>query len=174
LKSETKTEDVSLRDVMRTFPQGVVVVTASGDEGPRGITVSSFLSVSLTPPLVLVAIHNQARAHAAIDRGTFLVNVLGEHQGAVSDHFATPKLSSEEQFQGEGSGRKIHGLRAIDGCLGYLACKVVGRVEQGDHTMFIGEVEHAELGEDRDRKPLVFFSRAYWGLGDTVHDRDRG
>ena len=48
--------EASLREVMRTFPQGVVVVTAMGKEGPRGITVSSFISLSLTPPRVLISI----------------------------------------------------------------------------------------------------------------------
>ena len=163
--------EVTLRDVMRTFPQGVVVVTAEGDDGPRGITVSSFLSVSLTPPLVLVAIQNQARAHSAIDRGAFVVNVLGEHQGAVSDHFATPNLSSEEQFAGHAGEGHLGGIRTLDACLGYLQCKVVDRIEQGDHTFFIGEVEHAQLGKDPEAKPLVFCSRKYWGLGQTVHDR---
>ena len=91
--------DVSLRDVMRTFPQGVVVVTAEGDEGPRGITVSSFTSVSLTPPLVLICVMKEARAHAAIAKGKFTINVLSDTQGALSDHFASPNLSSSEQFE---------------------------------------------------------------------------
>lgn len=151
---------------MRTFPQGVVVVTAADDDGPRGITVSSFCSVSLTPPLVLICIMKDARAHAAIDRGRFFVNVLAEDQGPVSDHFATPNLSSREQFE---SIPTTSDPLLLDGCLGYLRCRVVGRVEQGDHTIFFGEVESADLG--REAKPLVFYSRRYWGLGATVHQR---
>lgn len=159
--------DVTLREVMRTFPQGVVVVTAMGSEGPRGITVSSFLSLSLAPPRVLVSIMKESRAHEAIDRGRFGISVLAEDQGAFSDHFARPKLTSEEQFRGiavEGEPPRLAG------CLSYLECRVVERVNASDHTLFIGEVERAELG--REGKPLVFFSREYWGLGSTVHKRE--
>ncbi len=154
--------EISLRDVMRGFPQGVVVVTAPGDEGPRGITVSSFTSVSLAPPRLLICIMHESRAHSAIAKGPFVVNVLSEKQGAVSDHFASPKLSSEEQFAKYASPK-------LDGCLGYLHCRVVETTEQGDHAVFLGEVERAELGEEG--KPLVFCTRGYWGLGETVHDR---
>jgi flavin reductase (DIM6/NTAB) family NADH-FMN oxidoreductase RutF len=158
--------EVSLRDVMRTFPQGVVVVTAEGDDGARGITVSSFLSVSLTPPLVLVSVMREARAHAAIDRGRFVVNVLSDAQGHVSDHFATPNLTSDQQFE------KVTARDSpprIEGCLGYLECKVVQRIPVADHTLFIGEVERAELGVEG--KPVVFYGRQYWGLEVVVHDR---
>lgn len=157
-------DDVSLRDVMRTFPQGVVVVTAEGDDGPRGITVSSFASVSLTPPSILICIKRDSQAHDAIAKGSFVINVLAEDQGAVSDHFASPRLSSEQQFA-------AHGYPKLDRCLGYLHCKVVNQTEQGDHTVFFGEVELAELGERPDDGPLVFCSRNYWGLGETVYER---
>ena len=157
--------DLSLKDVMRAFPQGVTVVTAEGDDGPRGITVSSFTSVSLTPPLVLICIMKDSRAHDAIKKGRFIVNVLAEAQGAVSDHFASPKLSSDEQFDG-------YGFPKLEGCLGYLHCKVVDQSSQGTHTVFFGEVDQIELGASSDAaKPLVFCSREYWALGETVHER---
>jgi flavin reductase (DIM6/NTAB) family NADH-FMN oxidoreductase RutF len=152
---------------MRTFPQGVVVVTAMGSEGPRGITVSSFISLSLAPPRVLVSIIKESSAHEAIDRGHFAVSVLADDQGALSDHFARPNLSSDEQFHNvvvEGEPPRL------EGCLSYLDCRVVERVSASDHTLFIGEVERAELG--REGKPLVFFSRQYWGLGSMVHKRE--
>ena len=152
--------DLSLKDVMRTFPQGV---TEEGGEEPRGITVSSFTSVSLTPPLVLIGIMKECSAHNAIDKGRFVVNVLAEDQGVVSDHFASPKLSSNEQFDG-------FSFPKLEGCLGYLHCNVVDRTSQGTHT--IGEVEQGELGASSDAaKPLVFCSGRYWGLGETVHER---
>lgn len=150
---------------MRTFPQGVVVVTAQGDDGSRGITVSSFTSVSLTPPIVLICIMKDAQAHSAIDKGRFVVNVLSENQGPVSDHFASPNLTSDEQFEG-------YAYPKLEGCIAYLHCNVVGRTEQGDHTIFFGEVEQAELGTRSDEpRPLVFCARQYWGLGTSVHER---
>jgi flavin reductase (DIM6/NTAB) family NADH-FMN oxidoreductase RutF len=151
---------------MRTFPQGVVVVTAAGDEGPRGITVSSFTSVSLVPPTVLVCILRESRAHAAIQRGRFVVNLLAETQGGVSEHFARPNLTSEEQFEGLGA---VGNPPVLEGCLGYLHCRVVDSWPQGDHTIFVGEVELAKMGIEG--RPLVFCSRQYWGLGTTVYQR---
>ncbi|HSF19323.1 MAG TPA: flavin reductase family protein [Vicinamibacteria bacterium] len=156
--------EVTLRDVMRAFPQGVVVVTAQSEEGPRGITVSSFTSVSLTPPRVVICIMTDARAHDAIDRGGFVVNILSERQGSLSDHFATPNLTSEQQFEGL-SRRGLY----LDGCLGYLGCRVVERLVQGTHTLFVGEVETCSLGAEGG--PLVFCGREYWGLGENVFTR---
>lgn len=159
--------DISLRDVMRTFPQGVVVVTAVGKDGPRGITVSSFISLTLTPPLVLISINTTSQAHDAIGQGRFVVNVLAEDQGKLSDHFALPNLTSDDQFsrvESEGTPP------VLAGCLGYLHCRVVERVTHADHTLFMGEVEESRLG--KEGRPLVFFSRQYWGLGTKVYQRD--
>ena len=166
--------ETSLRDVMCAFPQGVVVVTApdtpNGD-GPRGITVSSFMSVSLAPPTVLVSIMQTSRTHDLIDAGRFVVNVLSDRQGEVSDHFANPDLSSAQHFQGRVSSHRFGSDTppALDGCLGYLLCKVVERVPLADHTLFIGEVEKADLGEEGT--PLIFCSRRYWGLGSNAYER---
>ena len=84
---------------------------------------------------------HESRAHSAIAKEPFVVNVLSEKQGAVSDHFASPKLSSEDQFAAYTSLK-------LDGCLGYLHCRVVEQTEQGDHTIFFGEVERAEMGDE--------------------------
>jgi flavin reductase (DIM6/NTAB) family NADH-FMN oxidoreductase RutF len=161
----------ALRTVMRVFPQGVAVVTATAEEeGPRGITVSSFISVSLEPPLVLISIAHTAQAHDALDRaGAYAVNLLAEDQGALADHFAQSGMSSEEQFSGISHKRSALGSPVIEDCLGYLDCKVVKKLAEGDHTFFIGRVEEGEVR--REGRPLVFFARGYWGLGREVHQR---
>ena len=111
-----------------------------------------------------MCVWKESRAHEAIAKGRFVVNVLAQDQGAVSDHFASPKLSSEEQFEN-------YSFPKIEGCLGYLHCKVVDRTEQGTHTVFFGEVDKIELGTGAEAgKPLVFCDRQYWGLGETVHE----
>ncbi len=164
-------DEEALRTVMRVFPQGVVVVTAVPPGGEqRGITVSSFMSVSLKPPLVLICIMKEALAHEAIDKANaFAVNILADDQGTISDHFAKPNLTSEEQF-----GNIEHEDRAgrpslIIGCLGYLDCNVVHRFEQGDHTLYVGEVQGGKVL--KEGQPLVFYSRGYWGLGGEVYKR---
>ena len=68
----------AIRELMRRAPQLVTVVTARGPEGPRGITVSSFIPVSLAPPLVLISIMNSAWTHSAIAGGRFRVHLLAK------------------------------------------------------------------------------------------------
>ena len=82
-----------LRALMRQAPQLVTVVTAVGDEGPRGITVSSMTSVSMAPPLLLVSIARTAAAHAAIAAGRFRVHLLGEDQACLLYTSPSPRDS---------------------------------------------------------------------------------
>jgi len=169
--SERKPDGQPLREVMRTFPQGVVVVTADAGSGPRGVTVSSFISVSLAPPLVLVSIGRSSQAHATLEAaGAFVVNVLGETQGALSDHFARSGLSSEDQFGSVSVAPGPLGQPRLDGCLAYLDCRIVDALNQADHTLFIGEVSHGGVSSDAPR-PLVFLGREYRAVGASVYDR---
>src|ERR1700749_1181311 len=78
----------SLRSCLGRFATGVVVVTFDSDDGPRGITVNSFTSVSMDPPLVLVSVARRARAHDALFDRAFCVNVLGGEQEALARRFA--------------------------------------------------------------------------------------
>ena len=161
----------ALRSVMRVFPQGVVVVTALPKGGePRGITVSSFMSVSLDPPSVVICIMKSASSYETIDSaGSFAVNILAEDQGPVSDHFATPNLSSEEQFRDMEHEEREGQPPLLSGCIGYLDCKVVEKVAHGTHSLFVGQVEGGKV--TRDARPLVFYSRRYWGVGEETHQR---
>lgn len=144
---------------------------ADAGEGPRGVTVSSFVSISLTPPLVLISVSHASQSHPLIDSAScFTLNVLSDGQGALSEHFARPDLSSEEQFQAVRVRRGNRGTPWIEGCLAHLDCDVVDRVAQADHTLFIARVEHAELHQESGR-PLVFYSGDYWGLGSVVYSR---
>lgn len=160
-----------LRALMRAAPQLVTVVTARGPDGPRGITVSSFISVSLAPPLVLVSISKSSPAHEAIAAGRFRVHLLAADQAAVSGHFARPGLSAEEQFAGEyreavsagGEG----GPPRLRGCLGAIECEKVAAYDGGDHTLFLGGVQEVSL--DRSEvEPLLYFSRGYRRVGAPV------
>jgi len=161
----------ALRQVMRAYPQGVAVVTARPQgEVPRGITVSSLLSVSITPALVLVSIARSAQAHPAIEQArAFAINVLADDQGALSEHFARQGLSSEEQFGSIGYRLSPIGSPLIEGCLAFLDCRVVDVSPRADHTLFIGEVDSGEVL--RQTRPLVYYERAYWGLGGEVYQR---
>ena len=161
----------ALRQVMRVYPQGVSVVTAQPQgDAPRGITVSSLLSVSTIPARVLVSIARVAQAHPAIEQArAFAVNLLAEDQGALSEHFARQGLSAEEQFGSIGYRLSPMGSPLIEGCLAFLDCRVVDVSAQADHTFFIGEVDSGEVV--RQARPLVYYERGYWGLDREVYRR---
>ena len=101
----------TLRDVMRNYPKGVSVVTVDAGDGPRGITVSSLTSVSLSPPLVLISIAQASESHDFIQRaGAFCVNVLSENQGSfpsispdqisnLGSNFGRSRLSAETRVR---------------------------------------------------------------------------
>ncbi len=163
----------AIRALMRRAPQLVTVVTARGPDGPRGITVSSFTSVSLDPPLVLVSIMNSARAHPAIAAGAFRVHLLASDQADVSGHFAKPGLDANTQF----GGRFAEAVEAggtedpprIPGCIGWLRCVTAGSHAEGDHTLFIGRVTEGRV-ERAEAAPLLYYDRGYREVGGVPGD----
>lgn len=156
----------ALRELMRCAPQLVTVVTAVGDDGPRGITVSSFIPVSLDPPLVLVSIQRAARAHPAIAAGRFRVHLLGADQAAVADHFARPGLDSAAQF---GAGAESGDPPQLPGAIGWAECETVSAHDEGDHTLFVGRVRAAAV-ERAEAVPLVYHQRGYRRVGPGPDD----
>ncbi len=160
-----------LRALMRAAPQLVTVVTAWGADGPRGITVSSFISVSLAPATVLVSIMKSARAHAAIAAGRFRVHLLAEDQAAVSAHFARPGLGADEQFggafRGALDGRRKGEPPRLPDCLGWAECETVSAVDGEDHTLFLGRVREVSV-ERGEAPPLLYVSRSYRRVGEAL------
>ncbi|MFJ5049780.1 NADH-dependent FAD reductase SgcE6 [Streptomyces sp. NPDC098077] len=134
-----------LRGVFGAFPTGVTVVTVGGDS-PRGMTASSFTSLSLAPPLVLVCVGKDAVMHGNLDRSqTFSVSVLGIGQEAVARHFADhtrPVGAGQFDAVGWQPGRKS-GAPLIAGAVAHLECEKRMLYEGGDHTIFVGEVVSA-------------------------------
>lgn len=142
------------------FVTGITVVTTLDSGGhPHGMTVNSFSSVSLDPPLVLVSIDlkNAILGHF-ISSSWFAINVLAEHQERLSRRFSTP---AEDRFRDVNWHAGAFGTPLLDGVLAHLECSVVRTFEAGDHTVLIGEVRRAS---HREGKPLVFFDSAYHRL----------
>ena len=148
------------------FPTGVTIVTVLDAEGsPHGMTASSFTSVSLEPPLVLVCVDHRARTHAHLQaRKRFGVNVLAEHQRAVSEYYAGPSPTHQhaEQEAGARFERTEHGTPVLHGALAYLECRLHTSQDAGDHTIFIAEVEDVVV---REGEPLLYFRGAYRKIG---------
>jgi len=135
-------EPVDFRQTLGRFPTGVTVVTfAQPGGGVHGITVSSFTSLSLTPPLVGVAIGRKARAHgmlAGLQR--YGVSILADDQASVSDHFAgRPVALPADPFE------KLEAFPVLVGAAAQLVCDVVDQVDVGDHTLVVGRVEAIRL-----------------------------
>ncbi len=148
-----------LKQAMRVYPQGVTVVTTKTKEGPRGITVSSFTSVSLDPPLVLVSIAKGSAFHESFkDSGHFAVNFLAEDQKSVSDRFAG-RIQLADRFHGLGHREGVTGSPLIPGARAVIECKTWKVYEGGDHSLIVGEVIHAKALNSR--RPLVYYAQQY-------------
>ena len=142
------------RRALGRFASGVTVVTARYEDRTHGMTANAFVSVSLNPPLVLVSLDNRSYMHQILPKtGRYGVSLLAEDQERLSNHFA---------------GRTIEGIRIrfltrngiplLEGATGYFVVRVIDAHPAGDHTLYIGEVEHFESREER---PLLFFAGGY-------------
>lgn len=146
-----------LRRCLGSFVTGVTVVTTLASDGtPVGMTVNSFNSVSLDPPLVLWSLRNDAGSYGVFcDAKRFAINILAEEQIAVSRRFATP---GPERFAGVAWRPGLDGVPLIDGCAAVLDCRTEAVYPGGDHRVFIGRVERLSHGE---RPPLAYGAGRY-------------
>ena len=152
-----------LRRVLGRFATGVTVVTTGSVDDPHGMTVNSFTSVSLDPPLVLICVDHRRASHERIRRaGRFAVSVLSAEQQPLSEYFARQRAALADGALKLFAGRT--GLPLIEGALAHLECRVVATFPGGDHSIFVGEVEHAAVGEGGS--PLIFFEGRYHRLPD--------
>jgi len=152
------------RRVMSHFASGVTIITAWDSAGhPTGLTASSFTSVSLQPPLILVCVSQKAHSYPAIrDAGRFAVNILGLHQEHISRRFATaPNASGHEKFEGLAYQPGPHGLPILKDAVAELECTVVHAYPGGDHTIFVAQVEAAGCRGEEGPEPLLYFRGKY-------------
>ncbi len=135
-----------LREVMRRFPAPVAVVTAEVDGERFGLTVGSFLSLSLTPPLVGISIGKDSSSHEPIRQaGGWAASLLGADQRHIAQHFARSGIPPLALWIGVDVRDGRRGP-LVDGAIGWLECRTVSEHEAGDHTIFVGEVESIQLG----------------------------
>jgi flavin reductase (DIM6/NTAB) family NADH-FMN oxidoreductase RutF len=157
-----------LRMAMRFWTTGVTVVTTEYQGITHGMTVSSFTSVSLTPPLILVALERKSRTHEIVEKsGIFGVTILGEDQREVSDRFAGRHTEYTDRFKNldvftlaTGSPMLLAGLASFD-------CKVTATYPGGTHTIFIGNVIASQINHEQG-EPLVYFDRNYRRLANLT------
>lgn len=152
------------RDVMASFPSGVVVLTAFGqDSQPRGLTVSAFCAVSLDPPLALACVDKTSNTLPAVQHaGGFTANILAAGREQLARRMAT-KLS--DKFEGIAWRRpeSAHGGPVLeDDCAAYVVCTLGDTIEAGDHWVLIGNV--VEGDHNAGVAPMIFSRRGYFGL----------
>lgn len=159
-KAEEKAAPFDKRDFRRAlgqFATGVTVVTAQAKNGrPVGLTVNSFASVSLDPPLVLWSLSRAATDFEQLnDAGYFAVNVLSARQHHLSRQFST---TLPDKFAGAEYEKAADGSPLLKGATAQFNCRVIKRFEGGDHVIILGEVEEYRWHEG---EPLVFHSGRY-------------
>lgn len=149
-----------LKQAMRFWATGVTVVTAAHNSVQHGMTVSSFTSLSLTPPQILVALAQNTRTHNLVTRSrAFGVTILAEDQQDMSDRFAGRIPDELDRLAGLETFTLATGSPFFNGGLAYLDCRVVTTLGSGTHTIFIGEVVQAQSANQGN--PLAYFNRAY-------------
>lgn len=150
------------KQAMSRWASGVTVITTLDPDGkPKGMTASSFTSVSLDPPLVLVCVSDHLYTHRSLlHTGHFAVNILGQSQVEWGKLFAGLLPDIVDRFSHTGYTTSATGSPILPDVAGWLDCRIVQQVAAGDHTIFIGEVVNAGIsGEDA---PLLYAQRA-WG-----------
>jgi flavin reductase (DIM6/NTAB) family NADH-FMN oxidoreductase RutF len=157
----------SFREVLKDFAAGVTIVTSADEHGvPVGATVSSFASLSLEPPLVLVCLKSDSRTVAAIrERGAFSVHILERSQSELARRFAA---ELEEKFRPGSYELNSAGVPCLSGCKNRLDCRLENDFSGGDHRIMVGRVE-STLAADAFR-PLVYAQRGFFGLGEPVSE----
>lgn len=148
------------RSILGSYATGVAVVTCRDNQGrPAAMTINSFASLSLSPPMVLWSIDKTSDQFAAFQEAEFYaVNVLSDGHQKLSGHFAT---SHPDKFDGIEYTEGLAGMPLLPDCCASLQCRIVTRYEAGDHVILIGEVLDMAKA---DRRPLIFHNGCYGTL----------
>lgn len=154
-------DSAAFREALSGFPTGVTVVTAvNGDGRPAGLTVSSFTSVSLEPPLILWCIMRSCPSFAVMEAAErFAVNVLADDQADLSNQFAQP---TDDKFAGVATTAGAGGVPLLENVVAQFECRTWNRYDGGDHLIIVGEVESFRHW---NRAPLIFAHGEYDSIG---------
>ena len=153
-----------LRQAMRQWATGVSLVTARHRGQPRGMTVNSFTSLSLEPPMVMVALRIGSRTEEWARRGRgFALSILAQHQRALAERFAAQEGSQSDRFAPFRWHATPSGHPVPADCLAWLDCQVRQLRRAGTHRLVIAGALSARLG--RPARPLLYFRQGYHGIG---------
>ncbi|MHB8136226.1 MAG: flavin reductase family protein [Anaerolineaceae bacterium] len=152
-----------LREVMRHWVTGVSVVTAELEGRIHGMTVGSFVSISIDPPRIIVTLGNQTRTHKMVTQsGLFGVTFLTAEQQSVADRFAGVIPDEGDRMDGIEILRLAQNIPVIADGLGEMACRVIHQYNMPNSTLFVGEV--LEARKEVKSTALIYGNRNYHPL----------
>jgi flavin reductase (DIM6/NTAB) family NADH-FMN oxidoreductase RutF len=156
----TAIEPKALREIMRRWSSGVTIVSSGDGENSHGMTASSFASVSLEPPLVLVSVRRSTRTSAWIaNTGRFAVTILRAEQQQLADRFAGRTSHDSDRFDGIPVLKTPSGIPYPDHGLAAIECQLYRQIEAGTHWILLGLVTWGDVREVSP--PLLYFNRGY-------------
>lgn len=145
---------------MARLPAGVAVVSSRLDGEYRGMTVSSLVSISLEPPMVLVGLERESATRSAVLQArAFNVSVLTRSQEFIADRLSGRAPAIDSSWSTLPHHLGANGIPLVDGCAAWLECRLERVHEAGDHDIFLGRVESVAAGSG---DPLVLWDRAFW------------
>ena len=150
----------TFRATLSQWASGVTIVTSHHDGQHVGITASSFSSVSLEPPRILICVAKRLYTHGVIESSqVFAVNILSAEQHEVGMRFAGKVPEGEDRFDGFEVFTAQTGSRLLPGVLGWLDCRLSAAYDGGDHSIFVGDVVAASAVEMGS--PVLYYNRQW-------------
>ena len=152
-----------LRQAMRAWTTGVAIVTSIYEGQQYGMTVNSFTSISLEPPLISVTLKRLTHTHdLVVKSGMFSVTILTAAQKELSDRFAGKMLNIINRFDGVQTETVSLDAPVFKDGMAYFDCHVLSSMPVGENRLFVAEVVDARGNGEGD--PLVYHNREYWKL----------
>lgn len=161
-------DPATYKETLAHWASGVTILTTQSQGKPVGITASSFTSLSLSPPQVLVSVNKRLFTHDAIrESGRFAASILHEGQREVGMRFAGMVPEIEDRFAGLAVHQAATGSPILSDALAWVDCLVAHAYDGEDHTIFVGEVQAAGVGPlGNSGAPLLYYNRSWRTLAD--------
>ncbi len=152
------------KQVMRNWTTGITIITSEYQGYIHGMTVNSFTSISVEPPIVIISLANQTRTCELVKNShVFGVTILSSAQKEISNSFAGKIAENEDRFAGLKTFFLSSPCPLISGGLAWLDCAIIDEIKMDNSTLFIAKVLAAKIGSG---DPLIHHNRNYYRLGE--------
>ncbi len=156
-------DDQTKKVALRMIPYGLFIVSTRRGQEVNAFATNWLSQASFKPPLVMMAVKGDSTSHGMIkESGVFAVNVLAKGQKEMAQQFFRPVERVGNKFGSEPFEiSKMTGCPILLNTIGSFECKVVDRIERGDHTVFVGEVVEASV-RAKDTEPMLLRETGWW------------